>query len=102
MPGAECLRCGEDLQRPRAQRHAVLSVELHPRSRNSPLLPLHVGLVPPGPARAPTERDQGEAAGAAFLPPAAENEPLNPAVGPGRLDQKVQALLITVPPRRGG
>ena len=79
MPGAECLRCGEDLLRSRAQRHAVLSVDLHSRSRNGPLLPLHVGLVPPGPPRAPTERvaaltgerDQGEAAGAAFLPPAA-------------------------------
>ena len=41
----------EDFQRPRAQRHAVLSVALHPRGRNSPHLPFGVDLVPPGPAR---------------------------------------------------
>ena len=36
------------------------------------------------------------------MPLAAEDEPLDPAAGSGRLDQKVQALPVTVPPPASG
>ena len=44
------------------------------------------------------ERDEGGGAESEFAPPAADDEPLDPAPGPGRLDEQVQAVAVSVGP----
>ena len=47
------------------------------------------------------ERDRIYAAESEFALPAADDEPLNPAPGSGRLDEQVEAVAVTVSSRRG-
>ena len=48
------------------------------------------------------ERDERGGAESEFAAPAADDEPLDPAPGPGGLDEQVQAVAVCVPSGRRG
>ena len=48
------------------------------------------------------ERDERGGAESEFAAPSADDEPLDPASGPGRLDEQVQTIAVRVPAGRGG
>ena len=48
------------------------------------------------------ERDERGGAETEFAAPAADDEPLDPASGAGRLDEQVQPVAVSVPSWRGG